>query len=133
MPLIRSSTAVLLQFGVPLERRVQVVDVRCVVLVVVDPHRLRVDVRLQRVVVVGQRRNFVSHSAVSFFRSILSAAELGRWALEARDCGLGLGTGIRRNLEHAVEREAGVALLVSGTMIWLWIWPSTSPSRTHSR
>jgi hypothetical protein len=38
------------------ERLVGVVDVRLVVLVVVNPHRLLVDVRLQRRVVVGQRR-----------------------------------------------------------------------------
>src|SRR3954452_19362530 len=31
------------------------------VLVVVDAHRLLVDVRLERVVVVGQRRDFVRH------------------------------------------------------------------------
>ena len=44
----------LLEIGMRLERRVQVLDVRVVVLVVVDPHRLLVDVRLQGVVGVGQ-------------------------------------------------------------------------------
>ena len=49
-----SSMRLLLEVGVRLERRVQVVDVGAVVLVVMDPHRLLVDVRLQGVVVVGQ-------------------------------------------------------------------------------
>ena len=57
MPLSRSSTLLLLQVGVLLERGVQVVDVGRVMLVVVDLHRLFVDVRLERVVVVRQRRN----------------------------------------------------------------------------
>ena len=46
--------ALALQVGVALEGGVEVVDVSVVVLVVVDPHRLRVDVRLQRVIGVGQ-------------------------------------------------------------------------------
>ena len=45
----------------PLECGVRLVDVGLVVLVVVDPHRLLVDVRLQRVVVVGKVGNFVGH------------------------------------------------------------------------
>jgi hypothetical protein len=36
------------------ERLVRVVDVRLVMLAVVDLHRLRVDVRLERIHVVGQ-------------------------------------------------------------------------------
>ena len=48
--------ALALQLGVLVERRVEVVDVRRVVLVVMDPHRLFVDVGLQRVVIVGQWR-----------------------------------------------------------------------------
>jgi hypothetical protein len=35
-------------------------------LVVMNPHRLFVDVRLERVVVVRQRRNFVGHAGFSF-------------------------------------------------------------------
>ena len=49
----------------PVERLVQVVDVGLVVLVVVDAHRLLVDRRLERVVVVGKRGKLVGH-AVSF-------------------------------------------------------------------
>ena len=44
-----------------LQRGVGLVDVRLVVLVVVDPHRLLVDVRLERVVVVRQIGDFVAH------------------------------------------------------------------------
>jgi len=40
------------QVGMTLQRRVQVVDIRGVVLVVMDLHRLGVDVRLERGVVV---------------------------------------------------------------------------------
>jgi hypothetical protein len=35
---------------------------------VVDPHRLLVDVRLQRVVRIGQRRKLVGHGGSSFER-----------------------------------------------------------------
>ena len=48
-----------------LEGAVDAVDVGLVVLVVMDPHRLLVDVRLQRRVVVGQRRNGVRHAVSS--------------------------------------------------------------------
>jgi hypothetical protein len=43
------------------DRLVQVVDVGLVVLAVVDLHRARVDRRLERVVVVRQRRKLVGH------------------------------------------------------------------------
>ena len=43
------------------ERLVGVVDVGLVVLVVMEPHRLLVDVRLERVVVVRKRRDLVGH------------------------------------------------------------------------
>src|SRR3954470_16562291 len=49
-----------------LERLVRVVDVRLVVLVVVDAHRLLVDVRLERVVVVRQRRDLESHRSLLY-------------------------------------------------------------------
>ena len=45
-----------------LEGGVGLVHVSLVVLVVMDAHRLLVDVRLERVVVVRQRWNFVGHS-----------------------------------------------------------------------
>ena len=45
--------------GMFLDRRVQLGDVRRMVLVVVDLHRLLVDVRLQRVVRVWQRRDLM--------------------------------------------------------------------------
>ena len=61
--LIRSSMLLLLQLGMLLERGVQVVDVRRVMLVVMDLHRLLVDVRLERVVVVRQRWNCMRHSS----------------------------------------------------------------------
>jgi hypothetical protein len=57
IPLTRSSTLLLCSSGMLLERRVEVVHVRGVVLVVMDPHRLFVDVRLQRVVVVRKGWN----------------------------------------------------------------------------
>ena len=44
-----------------LECGIDLVHVGLVMLVVVDAHRLLVDVRLERVVVVGERRNFESH------------------------------------------------------------------------
>jgi hypothetical protein len=43
------------------ERLVRIVDVGLVVLVVMEAHRLLVDVRLERRVVVGQRRDFERH------------------------------------------------------------------------
>ncbi len=54
------------EIGMPLERAVELGDVGRVVLVVVDPHRLLVDVRLERVVVVRQRGQFVGHRRCSF-------------------------------------------------------------------
>jgi hypothetical protein len=47
-------------------RLVQVVDVRLMVLPVVDAHRLLVDRRLERVVVVGKRGELVGHWHFSF-------------------------------------------------------------------
>jgi hypothetical protein len=46
------------------ERGVGVVDVGLVVQVVMDPHRLRVDVRLERVVCVGKVREFEWHAVL---------------------------------------------------------------------
>src|SRR5690606_17440011 len=53
-----------LQVSVALQRRVDVVNIRGMVLVVVDAHRLFVDVRLQRVIRIRQRWQFVSHSNI---------------------------------------------------------------------
>src|SRR5262249_35818520 len=50
------------ELGVLLDRTVQVVDVRRVVPVVVDLHRLGVDVRFDRVEGVGQRGQYKGHS-----------------------------------------------------------------------
>jgi hypothetical protein len=49
-----------------LERRVQVVHVRGVVLPVVNLHGLRVDVRLERAEIVRQVRQLMGHRALSF-------------------------------------------------------------------
>ena len=48
-----------------LEGAVDPVDICLVVLVVMDPHRLLVDVRLERRIVVRQRRNGVRHAVSS--------------------------------------------------------------------
>ena len=48
----------------PLQRGVRLVDVRLVVLVVMEAHRVRVDVRLERLVGVGERRDFVGHAGL---------------------------------------------------------------------
>src|SRR4051812_38106886 len=55
-----------------LERSVRVVHVRLVVLVVVDAHRLLVDVRLERAVVIGKRRDLERH-----LRSFLDVCSRG--------------------------------------------------------
>ena len=54
--------ALLLQLRVLFERRVQIRHVRRMMLVVMNPHRLLVDVRFERVVVVGKRWNCVRHA-----------------------------------------------------------------------
>ena len=53
--------ALRLQLGMLLERRVQVGDVRLVMLAVMNLHRLLVDVRFERIGRVGERRKRVSH------------------------------------------------------------------------
>ncbi len=55
-----------------LQRGVEVVDVSRVVLIVMDPHRLLVDVGLQRVVIVGQRWQLVSHRTNSSLNEMFS-------------------------------------------------------------
>jgi hypothetical protein len=53
--------ALALQRRVGLDRLVEIVDIGLVMLVVVELHGLRVDVRLQRIVGVGQRGDFEGH------------------------------------------------------------------------
>ena len=54
-----------------LDRLVQVVDVGLVVLVVVEPHRLLVDVRLERVVGVRKRRQLIRHGPLLSLINVL--------------------------------------------------------------
>src|SRR6185436_18005669 len=74
---------------------VRLVDIRLVVLVVVQRHRLRIDVRLERVVVVGKGRHLVGHrfsSRTSSGRDLSSNSTKAQdltsggycWALDAR-------------------------------------------------
>ena len=56
--------ALRLQLGMLLERGVEVVHVGLVMLAVMDLHRLLVDVRLERVEVVGKRRKLREPSNV---------------------------------------------------------------------
>jgi hypothetical protein len=60
----------------PFEGGVRVVDVGLVVLVVVDAHRLLVDVRLESPVVVGKRWDFEGH--VRSFPRCVEANRAGR-------------------------------------------------------
>ena len=78
---IRSSTLLRLQVGVLLERGVQVVDVGLVVLAVVDLHRLRVDVGLERVERVRQAGKLVRHG----IHDSLPAPGTARAGWRARD------------------------------------------------
>src|SRR5690606_18977264 len=64
--------ALLGEVGMALQRGVEVVDVSSVVLIVMDPHRLLVDVGLQRVVIVGQRWQLVSHRTNSSLNEMFS-------------------------------------------------------------
>ena len=57
--------ALALQLGVLLERGVQVVDVGLMMLAVMDLHRLRVDVRLERGEVIGQGWQLMGHRNIS--------------------------------------------------------------------
>ena len=61
MPLEQILDALRLQLGMLLERGVQVVDVRAVMLAVMNLHRLLVDVRFERVGGIRKRRKCVSH------------------------------------------------------------------------
>ena len=96
-----------------LERGVGLVHVGLVVLVVVDAHRLLVDVRLERGVVVREIGNLVGHSEPSFaFGGCLEsiAAEVLRRARRpsASDCSRGHHQALRRR----VQRVAGYALVM---------------------
>ena len=74
--LISSSAVLLRQFRVLLNRGVEIGDIGLVMLVVVQVHRRLVNVRLQGVVVVGQRGYFESH-----VNSSLGCAASGRSVL----------------------------------------------------
>ena len=63
MPRHRSSMLLPCSSGCLLERGIQVGDVRLMMLPVMDLHRLRVDVRLERGEVVWELWQFVSHSS----------------------------------------------------------------------
>src|SRR5207237_8660455 len=79
--------------------RVHVVHVRGVVLVVMDLHGLRVDVRLERVEAIRQGRKLMGHSTSSLkIQNIDSTA--GASLIDAR--------------QHAVQGDLGPVFLVFG-------------------
>ena len=89
IPRSSSSTLLLLQVRGRLERLVEVGDVGGVVLVVMDLHRLGVDVRLESVEGVTERWNLVRHRTYPPFPCTFDSArgdvrELGRVAGSAR-------------------------------------------------
>src|SRR5688572_29975722 len=86
--------ALALQLGRLLEGGIEVGDVRLMMLPVMDLHRLRVDMRLERGVVVWELRQFVSHS--SSYRRMESYSN--RLA----------------DRQHALERDAIPVLLLFG-------------------
>ena len=63
MPRQRSSTLLPCRSGCFCKRGVQIGDVRLMMLPVMNLHRLRVDVRLERGVVIRERGKFVGHSS----------------------------------------------------------------------
>ena len=73
----------LAEIGVAFDRGVEIVDVGRVVLVVVNLHRLRVDVRLERVIGVGQRGKLKGHVDQSFLsgESCLHPAHIAWWTI----------------------------------------------------
>jgi hypothetical protein len=100
-----------------LERGVQVGDVRRVVLVVVDPHRLLVDVRLQCAVVVGERGNFVRHLLISSKNCILPDAQ-SRGIGRSGDREIGASGGSRYDAFNIRSRaRRAFDLIGSGTTI----------------
>src|SRR5205085_732941 len=101
-PLQQVLDALLLEFWMLLERGVQVGDVSRVMFVVVDPHRLLVDVRLEGVVVVRKRGNCVRH-ADSFSVCLRDSAQTWSIRSSARRAWLFSG---------------------SGTTIWFSTWPA---------
>src|SRR6266545_503888 len=104
-----------------LERLVRVVDVSLVVLVVVDAHRLLVDVRLERVVRVGQIRNLERHSFLLFSRSYpmttsegMSARNLYVTAMEPDSGKSVVSLGLMELLSGRVERLGFFRPVVAG-------------------
>ena len=109
MPLQQVLDALLLQLGMLLERRVQVGDVRRMMLVVMDPHRLFVDVRLQGVVVVRKRWDFMRHRRSSFASKsdvkVRTSEGFDRVVHEAQ--GQVRFRGRDQDRQHSIEREPG--------------------------
>src|SRR6266850_3346873 len=101
-----------------LERGVQVGDVCLVVLPVMNLHRLRVDVRLERGEVVRELWKFVRHaSSSSIGRKEESYLKVGRYLID-----------------NMRSRATFVQYFCSsGTTMRLWTRPSTSSSRIQSR
>ena len=79
--------ALALELGRLLERRVQIGDVRLVMLSVMNLHRLRIDVRLERRDVIRKLRKFVCHRRRMVLRSS--------------------GSGIRASARPQPDRETG--------------------------
>jgi hypothetical protein len=63
--------ALRVQLGMLVERRVQIGDIRLVMLPVMDLHRLRVDVRFERSEVVRELGQFVRHASSSEAKNIV--------------------------------------------------------------
>jgi hypothetical protein len=61
------------QLRIRRDRLVQVVDVRLMVLVVMELHRLRIDIRLQGIVGESQRRQRVRHGGASLIAQKVTA------------------------------------------------------------
>src|SRR4030095_10598451 len=102
--------ALALQFGRLLEGGIQVGDIALMMLAVMDLHRLRIDVRLERGEVVWELWQFVSHS--SSYRRMESYYEM-------------------ESMRSSATRFQ--CFCSAGTTIWLCTRPSTSSSRIQSR
>src|SRR5689334_15992706 len=59
-----------LQLWVFLQRVIQISDVSCMMFVMMQRHSLRINIRLERRIVVWERRNFVRHCFLLVFLSI---------------------------------------------------------------
>ena len=112
--------ALALQLRMLLERGVQVVDVRRVMLAVMNLHRLRVDVRLERGEVVRKR----GQADGPCERLLRGSGDRRRRIVFSN------GSGHDSILSNATFAHVFVG---SGTTIRLWTSPSTRPSSTQSR